>query len=100
MLYKEYGKTGKKVSVIGFGGMRFNKSGDKYDFDKCAQVVWKANELGVNYFDTAPFYCDDTSEAIMGYDSKTCLVNSMFRPNAQRRAAASFVRNWSFRSNV
>lgn len=70
MLYKDYGKTGKKVSVIGFGGMRFNKDGDKYDFDKCAQAVWKANELGVNYFDTAPFYCDDNSEAIMGHAFK------------------------------
>ncbi|MCX7921425.1 MAG: aldo/keto reductase [Clostridia bacterium] len=70
MLYKDYGKTGKKISVIGFGGMRFEKSGDKYDFDKCAQIVRKANELGVNYFDTAPFYCDDQSEEIMGYSLK------------------------------
>ena len=25
MLYKEYGKTGKMVSAIGCGGMRFNE---------------------------------------------------------------------------
>ncbi|MCX7708933.1 MAG: aldo/keto reductase [Clostridia bacterium] len=66
MLYKEYGKTGKKISVIGFGGMRFVKSGDSYDFDQCAEVVRKANELGINYFDTAPYYCEDRSEDIMG----------------------------------
>ena len=66
MYYKEYGKTGKKISVIGFGGMRFEKDGDKHDFDKCAEVVVKANELGVNYFDTAPGYCNDQSELIMG----------------------------------
>lgn len=66
MLYKDYGKTGKKISVIGYGGMRFVKDGDKYDVDKCADVVRKANELGVNYFDTAPYYCDDMSENIMG----------------------------------
>lgn len=63
MIYKEYGKTGKKISVIGFGGMRF-KSKDYGE--KAAQVVRKAFELGVNYFDTAPFYCDDQSEEIMG----------------------------------
>lgn len=66
MLYKEYGKTGKKISVIGFGGMRFVKDGNGYDVDRCAEVVRKANELGVNYFDTAPYYCDDHSELIMG----------------------------------
>lgn len=66
MLYKEYGKTGKKISVIGFGGMRFIKDSDKYDYDKCAEVVVKANELGVNYFDTAPYYNDSQSEVIFG----------------------------------
>lgn len=66
MIYKDYGKTGKKVSVIGFGGMRFVKQDGRYDLEKSAEVVRKANELGVNYFDTAPFYCDDNSEFIMG----------------------------------
>ncbi len=63
MIYKEYGNTGKKISVIGFGGMRFRK--EDYG-EKAALVVQKAYELGVNYFDTAPFYCDDKSEDIMG----------------------------------
>ena len=66
MQYREYGKTGKKISVIGFGGMRFVPEGEKYDLDKCAEVVRKANELGVNYFDTAPGYNADNSEQIMG----------------------------------
>lgn len=70
MLYKEYGKTGKQISAIGFGGMRFVKSKNGYDLDKCAEVIKKANELGVNYFDTAPYYCDDNSEAIMGHAFK------------------------------
>ncbi len=61
MQYREYGKTGKKVSVIGFGGMRFGK-----DEDYAAEVVRRANALGINYFDTAPFYCDDRSEYIYG----------------------------------
>ena len=26
MIYKTYGKTGKKVSAVGFGGMRFDQS--------------------------------------------------------------------------
>jgi len=63
---KPYGKTGKRVSVIGYGGMRFRKSGDAWDLDACADLVKLAHERGVNYFDTAPGYCEDQSEAIMG----------------------------------
>lgn len=72
MIYREYGSTGKKVSVIGFGGMRFGK-----DEDYAAEVVRHANKLGINYFDTAPFYCDDRSENILEKPSKKCLKNFM-----------------------
>jgi uncharacterized protein len=66
MIYKEYGKTGKKVSAIGFGGMRFRKEDYSKSLEEAAKVAVRANELGVNYFDTAPYYCDDKSEEIMG----------------------------------
>lgn len=63
MIYKEYGKTGKKVSVIGFGGMRFKED---HSIEEAATVVRRANELGINYFDTAPTYCNEKSEIIFG----------------------------------
>jgi predicted aldo/keto reductase-like oxidoreductase len=66
LIYKEYGKTGKKISAIGFGGMRFRKEDYEKSFEEAAKVAIRANELGINYFDTAPFYCDDKSEDIMG----------------------------------
>jgi predicted aldo/keto reductase-like oxidoreductase len=58
MRYKEFGKTGKKVSVLGFGGMRF----DPEDEELAIRTVHRAAELGINYFDTAPGYCQDKSE--------------------------------------
>ena len=61
MIYRAYGKTGKNVSVIGLGGMRFGE-----DEEYAAEVVRYAYEKGINYFDTAPFYCDDRSEFIYG----------------------------------
>lgn len=61
MIYRPYGSTGKQVSVIGFGGMRFGA-----DEDYGAEVVRYANSRGITYFDTAPFYCDDRSEDIFG----------------------------------
>lgn len=63
MIYKPYGKTGKKVSAIGFGGMRFP---DNCSIEEGAEVVRYANQLGINYFDTAPNYCLDRSEDIFG----------------------------------
>ncbi|WHH61697.1 aldo/keto reductase [Petroclostridium sp. X23] len=66
MQYKEYGMTGKKVSAIGFGGMRFRKEDYTKSLEKCAEIVRRASELGINYFDTAPDYCNDKSEDIMG----------------------------------
>lgn len=61
VIYRQYGQTNKKVSVLGLGGMRFGK-----DEDYAVEIIRKANELGINYFDTAPFYCSDRSEDIFG----------------------------------
>lgn len=62
MRYQEFGRTGKQVSVLGFGGMRF----DPQDEAKAIQAIHKAVELGINYFDTAPGYCQDKSEVFIG----------------------------------
>jgi predicted aldo/keto reductase-like oxidoreductase len=46
------GKTGEKLSVIGFGGIMLNDNPQ----DFANEIVAKAYELGVNYFDVAPGY--------------------------------------------
>ncbi len=63
MFYREYGQTGKKISVIAAGGMRY---ADPDDIDVSSEVVVEAAKLGINYFDTAPGYCNDLSEKILG----------------------------------
>lgn len=63
MIYKTYGKTGLKVSAVGFGGMRFDIA--QSDAQN-AELVHYALEKGITYFDTAPGYCDDHSEDIFG----------------------------------
>ena len=66
MIYNQFGSTAKKVSAIGFGGMRFLAEEYKKDDKICAELVLEAHEKGITYFDTAPGYCDDRSEIIMG----------------------------------
>ena len=63
MIYREYGQTGKKVSLLGFGGMRFSNINDE---EECARSMVTAAEGGVNYFDTAPGYFETKSEAVFG----------------------------------
>jgi len=63
MIYRNYGKAGKKTAALGFGGMRFESP---QDTDKSAATVLRAFEKGITYFDTAPGYCEDQSEIIMG----------------------------------
>jgi predicted aldo/keto reductase-like oxidoreductase len=63
MLYRDYGRTGKKVSLLGFGGMRFAHIDDH---DECIRLMVRAAEGGVNYFDTAPGYFETKSELVFG----------------------------------
>ena len=63
MVYRNYGRSGRKTAALGFGGMRFETP---MDTDKSAATVLRAFEKGVSYFDTAPGYSEDQSEIIMG----------------------------------
>ncbi len=63
MIFKDYGNTGDKVSAVGFGGMRFDLSNS---LEENAQLLLYARDKGVNYFDTAPGYCENKSEDIYG----------------------------------
>ena len=63
MLYKDYGATGKQLSAIGFGGMRLP---NPKNHAEGIAVLHAARRAGITYFDTAPYYCDDQSEAIFG----------------------------------
>lgn len=66
MDYREYGRTGKKVSAIGFGGLRFPKEDyQSGNYENSVKIIHRAHELGVNYFDTAPDYCDEHSEIFL-----------------------------------
>ncbi len=67
MIYRTYGQTGKQVSAIGFGGMRFP---DPNEIEKSAELVLHAHENGITYFDTAPLYCLEKSEEIFGHAFK------------------------------
>ena len=58
-------KSGNKLSMLGFGCMRFPRKNFKHiDFDITEQLILKAVQKGINYFDTAFTY--GGSEEILG----------------------------------
>ena len=63
MQYRE-DRYGNKISILGFGCMRFTRSGAGIDYDKAEAELLRAIELGVNYFDTAYLY--PGSEELLG----------------------------------
>jgi hypothetical protein len=64
--YKIYGKTGDKVSRLGFGLMRLPMVGDHVDMDLSINLIRRAIELGVKYLDSAVGYCRGESQIAMG----------------------------------
>ena len=66
MIYNQFGKAKKSISRISFGAMRLPKHGENVDTEKSAEIIRRAFELGINYFDTAPYYCNSQSESTLG----------------------------------
>ena len=50
MIYKNFGKTGKKVSALGMGVSRFlpEEYSTPAGMERCAEIIVKAWERGIN----------------------------------------------------
>jgi len=71
MQYRKFGNTGVNISALGFGCMRLKEYQDEsgawhVDQEHTNEMLMKAYELGVNYFDTAFYYCHSNSEIAIG----------------------------------
>jgi predicted aldo/keto reductase-like oxidoreductase len=79
---RQLGKTGEKLSVIGFGGIMLND----YPQDFANELVAKSFELGVNYYDVAPTY--GNAEERMGPALKPYREKCFLACKTTRRDAA------------
>ncbi len=64
MMTRSFGQTGKQISLISFGGMRF---AEPENLEQSAALVRYAYDRGINCFDTAPLYCNNLSQKILGH---------------------------------
>ena len=85
MLYRDLGRTGIRVSVIGFGGWAIGgpteASGTPFGWGRTSDeeslgAIRRARDLGVTFFDTADSYGFGRSESLLG------MVLSRTRQNA------------------
>jgi len=70
MIYRTLGKTGLRVSQLGFGAMRLPMSGEGAEArivrDLAIPMIHRAFEAGVTYIDTAVGYCNEDSQRVVG----------------------------------
>ena len=68
MQYRDFGRTGIKMSALGFGAMRLpheEKDGvSRINTEESIRIIHRSFELGVNYIDTAFGYGE--SEIVVG----------------------------------
>lgn len=113
MTYRTNRHSKDKVSILGFGCMRFptipdpnSANNNIVDQEMVNKQVDYAMEHGINYFDTAPAYCRGTSEGVIGKALKryqrdkffiaTKLSN--FSPSTWSREASLNMYNNSFKN--
>jgi len=65
MQYRELGRTGWKVSALGFGAWAVGGDWGSVDDTESLVALNRAIELGVNFFDTADVYGDGRSECLL-----------------------------------
>jgi aryl-alcohol dehydrogenase-like predicted oxidoreductase len=94
MEYRRLGRTGLEVSVLGLGAGGASQLGQRYKLtaDESGQVVRRALELGVNFFDTAPGYGDTEAvlgQALVDVPRSAYVLSTKFHPFAEDGALRS-----------
>lgn len=95
MKYREF-KDGVQLSCLGMGAMRLPETKDgKIDFGRAKEIIEKAYEAGINYFDTAYIYHNGFSETVLAeilrqYPRHTYNIADKYNYQASTDYAAQF----------
>ncbi|MGQ9706460.1 MAG: aldo/keto reductase [bacterium] len=81
LIKRPLGRTGLLIFPLGFGAMRLPEKDGRIDIDASVALIRRAIDNGINYIDTAPYYCQGKSEeiigmAIEGYDRANLIIST------------------------
>ena len=96
MTYRMNERVGDKVSILGYGCMRwpFLEDGTTLDQETINELVDYAIAHGVNYFDTSPVYCQTKSEEATGIALSRYPRNSYYLATKMSNFS-----NWTFENS-
>lgn len=103
MTYRTNHNTGDKISILGYGCMRWptieggsaRDQRSKIDQESVNELVDYAIAHGVNYFDTSPVYCQGMSEEATGIALSRHPRNSYFIATKMSNFS-----NWTYENSV
>ncbi len=93
MKYRTLGRTGLKVSEVGFGGAGIGHVWGPTTDEECIRAVGRALDLGINFFDTSPMYGGGRSEdnlgrGLVGRRQEAIIATKVRLQNEDDRASA------------
>ena len=87
MKYRVLGKTGWKVSVLGFGAAPLGGTHGAFSEKEGVRAVHTAIDLGINFIDVAPYYGLTMAETVLGRALKEISRERYLLATAERHIA-------------
>ena len=95
MIYRELGRTGLQVSVVGYGASPLGNEFGTADPQEGIRAVHSAIEQGINYFDVSPYYGRTLAEtrlgeALVGFRDRVIVATKAGRYDKERDTGFDF----------
>ena len=96
MIYNELGKTGLKVSNLGFGASSLGGVFRNIDEKEAIQAVFTAVENGINFIDVSPYYGHLKAETVLGKALKDIPRDKFILSTKVGRYGKDGVNTWDY----
>ena len=74
MIYNELGRTGMRLSNLGFGASSLGGVFHDIREQEALEAVHVAVDGGINFIDVSPYYGHLKAETVLGKASTTCIL--------------------------
>lgn len=96
MIYNELGKTGLRVSNLGFGASSLGGVFRNIDEKEAIQAVFTAIENGINFIDVSPYYGHLKAETVLGKALKDIPRDKFILSTKVGRYGKDGVNTWDY----